>query len=84
MAQRSKSKQFTALARSGSKKSAVNSGILSNSGVRQKMDSLPKPSYGKKADPSVVKAATTVHGIKVGMKHTKAPKSAAAIAKYAK
>lgn len=83
MAQRSKARSFLPLVHKA-KHGGTNSGILSNSGVGQKLDPLPNPSYGKKADTSIVRKAVDSHDIKVGMTHTKAAKSAAAIAKYAK
>lgn len=77
---RSHSKQFPV----SGKKTPVNSGIFSNSGNKQKADSLPKPSYGKKADKECVRQAVDSNNIKVGMTHTKAAKTASAVAKYAK
>jgi len=81
MEQRSKSKTFSNLLHG--KKPSQNSGIFSNSGAGQKTDPLPKPSYGKKTDPSAVSAAIKTSQ-KVGMNHTTPAKSASAVAKYAK
>lgn len=64
-----------------SKKTAVNSGIFSESGGSQKRDPLPKPSSGQsKADVSDLRGAMAMprkHGAREG-------KSADAVLKYAK
>lgn len=80
MGQSSKSKKFNSLL-SGNKKTPVNSGIFTSP---QQKDAAPKPSYGKKPNLSVHKAAVDSSGGKVGITHSKGPKSAAAVQKYAK
>lgn len=83
MKQKSPSRTFIGLAKTGSKHTPVNSGIFSNSSSSQKNDPQPKPCYGKKANDGIRAKAVDTLNIKVGMTHTKAAKSASAVQKYA-